>query len=445
MQVDGRAVESPGYALQLKKQLLVGGEAFEQARIHPRQTNHRFWSQLSTNPLPEKSSVASSHAEIAYHHIARVVNEIAQPASEVIVSVPGFMDEAKLGILLGIFRELDVAVKGLVNGAVAAVRPTSAAGRVLHIDAHLHRIEITCCSFGRGIELEKTQILSEGGWHDLTEQLASRLSNEFVRATRFDPLHDARVEQQLYSRISSLLRKRIPSDGLPLDLDAGRTSHTLSVLPQMLVEASAPARERILEGIRTSLSSMPADAAAAVIQLSHRAALVPGLEEALASEDLGEAEALPAGSGAFGAQLLYRDFESDKESKGAAFLTSRLRRADESTDESAGDSRREEPVEIASPTHILLGANAFAIGSRPIGIRADPNTGNIRIAGADDDHAVIRLESGRPILEPVPNPATFVDGQPVAHTVPLSPGQRIQLEGIAGEILLIHVESGDGA
>ena len=446
MQVDGRAEESPGYALQVKKQLLVGGEAFDQARIHPRQTNHRFWSQLSTNPLPEKSSAASSHAEIAYHHIARIVNKIAQPSSEWIVSVPGFMDEAKLGILLGIFRELDVPVKGLVNGAVAAVRPTSGSGNVLHVDAHLHQIEITRCSFGHSVEFENTHILSEGGWYDLTEKLASRLSHEFVRATRFDPLHDARVEQQLYSRISSLLRKRIPGDGLPLELDAGKTSHTLSVLPQMLNEASAPVCERILEGIRSSLSSMPEDASAAIIQLSHRAALVPGLQDLLASVvDLPQVDTLPSGAGAFGTRHLSKDFESGKESRGAAFLSSRSRRSDDSTGRLPESSFPEVPTQGPVPTHLLLGANAFPIGRGPIGIGADPQAGTIRIVAADDDHAVISTEDGKPVLEPVSKPAIWVDGKPVADSVPLVPGQRIQIEGIAGEILVIHVESGDGA
>ena len=74
LQVDGHSVESPGYALQLKKRLLIGGEAFDQTRIHPRQMNNRFWSQLSIHPLSEKTATASSYAEIAFRHMEKIRN-----------------------------------------------------------------------------------------------------------------------------------------------------------------------------------------------------------------------------------------------------------------------------------------------------------------------------------------------------------------------------------
>jgi len=446
LQVDGRSVESPGYALQLKKRLLIGGEAFDQTRIHPRQTNNRFWSQLSTHPLSEKAATVSSYAEIAFRHMEKIRNEIAVPVAEWIPAVPGFMDEAKLGILLGIFRELDVPVKGLVNSAVAAVRPTREEGSLLHVDTHLHRIEITRCSQGERIEVEQTQVIPDGGWHDLSEQLANSLANEFVRATRFDPLHDAQVEQQLYSRLAPLLRKRLPSDGEPLELNTGKTAHTLSVLPQMLIDASATIRERIVESVRKMLSSLPEGEPVACIQLSHRTALVPGLQDALISAEFGPVEILPVGSAALGAVALADDFSQEKESKGATFLTGRMRRSDEPISESSVQAQMTEARYTAMPTHILSGSHAYAIGRHPLGISADPRTGNIRIGAAGEaEHGVIRLQNGKPVLEPGAHQKTSVDGRQVVSSVPLALGQRIQIDGSAEEVLLIHVESGDGA
>ena len=444
--VDGRSLESPGYALELKKRLLIGGEAYDQTRIHPRGTNNRFWSQLSTHPLSEKTVTVSSYAEIALRHLEKIRNAIAAPVGEWIPAVPGFMDEAKLGILLGIFRELDVPVKGLVNSAVAAVRPTLEKGSILHLDTHLHRIEITRCSQGERIEVEQTQVISDGGWHDLSEQLANHLANEFVRATRFDPLHDAQVEQQLYSRLAPLLRKPLPGDGEPLELNTGKTAHTLSVLPQMLNDASATIRERIVDTVRKVLSSLPAGEPVACIQLSHRAALVPGLHDALISAQLGPVEVLPVGSAALGAVELADDFSREKESKGATFLTGRIRRSDEPVAQASVQAHIPEAPSSARPTHILTGSKAYAIAGHPLGISADPRTGHIRIGAAEDgEHGVIRLQNGEPVLEPGARQKTSVDGRPVLSPVPLALGQHIQIDGSVGDVLLIHVESGDGA
>lgn len=445
-QVDGRSVESPGYALQLKKQLLIGGEAFEQSRIHPRQTNNRFWSQLSTHPLSEKTATVSSYAEIAFRQIEKIRNEIGVPVAEWIPAVPGFMDESKLGILLGIFRELEVSVKGFVSSAVAAVRPTGANGSLVHVDTHLHRIEITRCSQGDRIEVEQTQVIPDGGWHDLSELLANRLANEFVRATRFDPLHDAQIEQQLYSRLARLLRKRLSEDGEPLELKTGKTAHTLSVLPQMLIDAGAAIRDRVVEGVRNILSSLPAGETVSCIQLSHRAALVPGLFDALSPAEFGLVETLPVGSAALGAVALAAEFPEEEGSKGASFLTGRIRRNDESDAEIPVPNQGANPPAMGVPTHVLSGSNAHAIGRNSLGIFADPRSGVICVgAVGEGGHAVIRLAKGKPVIEPDPGRETRVDGRHILAPVPLLLGQRIRIDGSTGEILLIHVESGDGA
>ena len=42
---------SPGYALLQGQSYRFGEAARNEARLHPRQINHRFWSQLDIEPL----------------------------------------------------------------------------------------------------------------------------------------------------------------------------------------------------------------------------------------------------------------------------------------------------------------------------------------------------------------------------------------------------------
>ncbi len=443
MQIDGQARESRGYALQQKKRLFVGNEAFDLSRIHPRQTNHSFWAQLSAKPLSGKFAAASSHAEIAYHQLAKIVEALALPASEWVVSVPAFMDEAKLGVLLGVFQELDVQVLGFVPNAVAAVRPAPEAGEIFHVDAHLHRIEIARCSVDGRVELETTEVLSDGGWHELLEQIANGLSAEFVRATRFDPLHHAQVEQQLYSRILPLLRNRIPGDGVPLELNAGKAAYSLSVLPGMLVEASSVVRNQIVEMIRGMIASPCSGVPVAAIYLSHRAALIPGLPEALSSKNCAAVEVLPPGAAALGALALREEFLSEKDSRGATLLTGRPVRVRGVATEPSGIDRMAAPP---PPTHVLLGATACPIGVGLMSICLDRKREGIRIGGPEEKGILsIRLKRGTPVLEPTAGPSAFLDDRLVAGPVPLRAGQKIRIEGSADELTLIFVEKGHGA
>ena len=49
----------PGLALLDDDELTTGSKAFENARIKPRRIQNRFWSELTTNALPDQRFIAS--------------------------------------------------------------------------------------------------------------------------------------------------------------------------------------------------------------------------------------------------------------------------------------------------------------------------------------------------------------------------------------------------
>jgi len=451
LEVDQHTTESPGYAVQLKKQLLLGREALEQARLHPRQVNNRYWSQLSTNPLPDKTATVRNYAELAFAHLNCIRDNLPESADDWVFAVPGYLDETKLAILLGVANELSVPIKGLVSGAVAAIRCTTTRQPMIHIDVHLHCVEITRLQQGMQIVLEKTQVIPENGWHDLTELLAKSLTNEFVKSTRFDPLHVASTEQQLHNQLATILRKGPGGQGFPIELKTGRTAYSLSVLPQMLTAATSALRDKIKNSVQLLANQSVGDQCVASVQLSHRAAMVPGLRDDLQSLLDFDVEELPAGAGAMGALQLADSFANERASKGAALFTSRSRHPEEQNIAGPAASTSASHAPDDDPTHLLYKDRAYPIETQPlvIGTALTPeDTGVVistQVGNVAARHCSVLRENGRPVLEVLASNETFVDGVPASGRIALVTGQCIRLGDPPQNLRPIFVVSSHGA
>jgi hypothetical protein len=119
--IDGRDTESPGIALVEKKGLTIGKAAERKAHLYPNLAIDRFWDQLNTEPLGQSNPYAQNHAELAYEHLARVWESVKHIGKEIVIAVPGFFNRDKMGLILGMARELSIPVTGfVVQGVVAA-------------------------------------------------------------------------------------------------------------------------------------------------------------------------------------------------------------------------------------------------------------------------------------------------------------------------------------
>jgi len=203
--VDDDSLESPGFAVVDRKKMLVGHAARKKAHLSPRFTFDAFWDHLSTEPLPQRLPRVRSHAEMAYLHLERIWNRAKPGVDEVVMAVPAHFDQHCLGIILSIARELSMPLRGFVALAVAAVDRIPPRGDVLHMDIHQHRLEITHLAIDDRIRLEDSRWLEEKGLLHLHRRWAEIVAAEFVQTTRFDPLHRAATEQELFDRLPALL------------------------------------------------------------------------------------------------------------------------------------------------------------------------------------------------------------------------------------------------
>lgn len=442
--VDGASTESPGYALPIKKGLLVGLAALEQSRLYPRQVNNRFWSQLSTYALPEDMAVVNNHAEMAFAHLQHLQGALQASQAPWFVTVPQFLDEPKLGILLGMLQELRIPVGGLVSGPVAGCETVPEGASALHVDVHLHTVEMVHLRQDDRLYIQNSHVVLDVGWHDFLDQIGKGLADEFVRATRFDPLHQASSEQQLYSQLLHMMWRKDKAERVTLELSSGQTTRSLTVLPQMLQRDTLGMRNKIVAAI----ADVAKDDGQVVVQLSHRAAMVPGLAEDI-ERKIGQSPIrLPVGASARGVLHMQGELVKEADSTGVVFVTTRKVEHVKPPDR-VMSQKPAEVADRAEPTHVLYEDRAVPLGVTPIHIGSTPADGVTGIlvehAGEDvvADHLSIGLEKGIPTLRCTGT--VWLGEEIVTQPCAVSLGQTIRFGAKPHEVRLIHVEPGHGA
>ena len=438
LQVDGADSESSGFALPEGDRLLVGRTAEDKAHLHPRRFNNIFWSQLNTEPLKQPNPHAQNHAEMAYTHLARIWECIKGHGDELVMAVPGFLERDQLGLLLGIAEELSIPLKGIVALPVAASSTPSPGRMLLHLDIHLHGSEVNLLEQGKSLNL-KDSVTAEGkGLHNLHREWVETIAAEFVRTTRFDPLHRADFEQALYNRLPSILMALQHEPLVMCEMTAGSKTHRVSLSRDLLIQKSETTFSellRLIEGIRNRYdgASQPL-----TLQLTHRISRLPGCKEMVAKMTDTQTIELEPGSGAFGVLNLKEELTEQKGEKGVSYLMSRpWTKQHTMILHPSSQSVGHVPMQ---PTHILYRNMAYPISDQPLtigwggpedGVRVTMSNGS---AGVSRRHCSIQIRSKEVVLTDHNTNGTFVDEIPVKDTVVLKLGQIIRV-GIPGEKL----------
>ncbi len=440
LQIDGQAYESPGFALPEKDGLLVGKAAENKAHLFPRQIIHHFWDQLNTDPLEQPGQyVPQSTAEIAYSHLARIWQQIQQHGDEIIIAVPGFYDRQQLGMILGIANELSMPVKGFVPVALAA-SPGDYPGKMLiHLDIHLHRVEVTYLRQAHQLTLEDSVTGTEKGLIHLHKQWADAIAQEFVGSTRFDPFHQAASEQELYHRLPGILFNLQNNPSIAFDMTGGSRTYSITLTRDLMARKAETVYgelRQMVEGVRTQHKK---NESAVVLQLTHRLARLPGCKEILAGIKNAEIIELDQGAGARGVLEIWKQLADQSGSEKISFFTSRPLRPVLSAQTHA---RSIDDSLTQYPTHLLYRSIAYPITDKllTIGCAQDNEQNDVTItgetAGICPKHFTIGLLDGEIVLDDMSAQGTFVDEKRVNGSIVLKLGQIIRV-GTPGEQLQV--------
>lgn len=411
---DGLLLESPGYAVMDGDQLYLGGEAQAVARIKPRWTNNYFWARLGVEAIQGATSQVRHHADLAFAHLQSIWQQVGEDDADVVFAVPGSWTAEQLGLLLGFAEELGLRVRSIVDAAVAATASTPESGRLWHLDISLHRILLTEILAGHMLAREKVLVVAEEGLVHFNNLWANAIADQFVQATRFDPMHSAATEQLLHDCLPACLADLGERGASTVELSDGGKNYSVTLRRDQLVAAATSTYPRIVQQLQAGAGD------GGGLLLSARFNGFPGLVNAVSVLPGLSVGALSAGAAAQGCFVHASELLGDDD---AVHFHTELRRG------AAGARQGAAPVpEQALPTHLLYRGQAWPISARATVLALDGDT-LTTAEGAGEPQCSVRRLDGRVWVEPRPVTQVFLNGRQVDDKLGLSVGDRLEFRG----------------
>lgn len=338
-----RLYQAPGFAMVREGELLFGEAALRLARMHPQQANQQYLSRMNADPLLQPVRAAANHADLVYLHLKELAGFCRE---DTVLAVPGTMTGEQLGVLLGICQEAGLTVSGFVNAAVAAVSTTAVPERITYLDVFLQHIQVSELRVGEEVRHERSLEVRDCGFSSLLDGWVNIIADRFVQETRFDPLHTADTEQQLYDQVYDWARGAHQRSEVSVEVVHGQQQRRVELSRSQLEQKAQQRIDRLID----ALPDCPA------LVLTARAALLPGLSSRLKSAGfqlvLLAADAAARGSADHMDQVRTVDSELR--------LVGRLPHGHPTT----ADEGSAAPV----PTHLLSGATARPLSSPTLGM-----------------------------------------------------------------------------
>ncbi|MFC1813147.1 FHA domain-containing protein [Thermodesulfobacteriota bacterium] len=437
LEVDGHELESPGYAIPEKTRLLVGKPAADKAHLFPLQVINQFWDQLDTTLLKQQNRHVQNHAELACAHLSLIWENVRLYGDEMIIAVPDYYGREQLGLILGMAQELSIPVQGFVSLPIAASSNPYPNEMLLHLDIHLHRLEIAYLYQGDHLTREDSDAFPDISLGRIYRRWVESIAEEFVHTTRFDPLHQALTEQELYNRLPAAIAvlKRQPS--FIFEIAQGKHTYRITLLKDMLKQKSAAMYEDICRFVEEMRSKHKRNDSPMVLQLTHRIARLPGLIDELTGIGNCEIIDLEPGAGALGTLRLGKQLPDQHSKNGVSFFTSRPWQQPEP--QLARPVSQKTPEKMQA-THLLYRDVAYPISDKPLFIGCDnyPVGKGISIQTRSSDvskkHCAVQQNEDMIVLTDYSRQGTFVENKRVDENAFLKLGQIIRL-GTSGETI----------
>jgi hypothetical protein len=437
--IDGTEQSSPGFALQLNQQLLMGWDAVNRFRFNPRSYTNRFWDELGTEPIKQPGLEGKTCAELAYRHLLKLRDNLTHAGDEAVIAVPGFYTPHQLGILLGIAHEVSIPVKGFIPIALAGSQAPHPRHPLLHLDIHLHRIEITLLVQNSHLVQQEVKTIADRGFTYLYTEWVRMVADEFVRTTRFDPFDTAEYEQALYNRLPRAIAGLQPNASSTFALQAGAQSFRVPLSYDLFAQKTETVFSEVRRIITDMVSGAGTPEKAPVLQITHRVSHLPGCREALHKIPSLILLELTPGAGALGALRLRDRFAGERASRGVALISSRPWPV-----EAAGEHIPASPGHGGTqPTHILHGGYAYPITSTPLIIGQDGREAAAPLRISRNPAEVlqrcctIKREGNEVVLVNEWSAGTLVNDRVILEASVLMSGQTVRVGAQTDELKMI--------
>jgi hypothetical protein len=445
---DGVAVvaEAPGVALLEDQATITGGDALQRLRIKPLLANTNFWRGLSTQPLTRPSRVAGTTADVAFAQAETLLGGFKQENESVLLAVPAGYSREQLGLLLGVINETGVSVAGLVDAAVAACSLEPAPARVLHLDLELHQALLTVLEYAGGdqpgLKRSRYEIAPRHGLLGIHQTLVQFIAENFVRKTRFDPLHEAASEQRLVDLLPAWLSELTEAQAITMSFQFGERELQLEMEREQLIAAAEPHYVELLRLVQSArVAGMPIE-----LRLSQRVAALPGLVERLQTLRDCTIQTLPSAAAARGALQYERSIRRAPDS---LVLIYQLPVPRAERDDAPIAEVEATPPQLR-PTHVLFQGRAWRIDERPLTIgwavegRERALILPSALPGISRAHCTLVRRNGAVMIEDHSTYGSFVNDEKVAGRTALTVGDRVRLGSPGITLEMIQLVNDDG-
>ena len=432
---DGERIlcREPGFALLEDDALVTGREAWAVASLKPRRIQNHYWAELSTRPLADRRFQHLTAADLASNQLESLWKRVAKPGDKLVLAIPAYMNADSLGLLLGIAMDLEIPVVGMVDAAVAATRREYVNAVPVHVDLSLRSAMLTRLLQDGQSQLERAAVIEECGMLELYDIWLRVIAETFVQQSRFDPLHTAETEQVLQDSILDWLGLAMTRQSVPMKVEYRGIAHQAEIESLELVSAAAPVYQNIVSNLRALYRAGETPA----LQISDRAARMPGLADTLRARVGGEVFILEPGATGRGLARRW----SEQRSGGAVTLVRHL-----PWDQSRVTVELDETDSGALPTHVLLSDRATPIGAEALVLGTHPADGGRwldlgrDVAGASRRHCDIVVANGQCVVTDHSRYGTFLNGHRIDGSAALQSGDVIRVGTPGVELRMIRVE-----
>lgn len=434
---------APGLAVIEDAATLTGDDAARRARLKPLFAHTNYWRSISVDPLPRPSRLARTSADIAFAQAEAVLGPYRNQQEQVLLAVPAGYGREQLSLLLGVIKETGVPVAGLVDAGLAACSLEPAPARVLHLDLELHQAILTVLDHtGSALKRSRYEIAQRQGVLALQQSWMQFIAEQFVRKTRFDPLHEASAEQRLFDQLPGWLDSLKGSESITLPMQFGDRQLEIELTREQFEGAvDAHYREllQLVQGAR--VAGMPIE-----LRVSERVAALPGLLDRFNTLRECLVQVLPSGAAALGALKYAAAIQRAPDALALVYQLPTPRSA--SAHEALSPDTTPAPLR---PTHVLFQGRAWQLSEQPLVVGWAVDAGKRALGlptaapGVSRAHCTFVRRNGAVTIEDHSTYGSYVNDERVAGRTVLTVGDRVRLGSPGVTLDLIQLVNDDGA
>lgn len=437
---------------------LLGTTALDILRSRPAEASARHWSDIAAESAAGAAALPVAAAELRQR--LRAAGEALGATGDGLgatgdglgaagqtvpdsawVAVSAAFSPRALSDVLAVAQAAGMRTHGFVDAAVATVAPLGLARPAIVLEMGLFHVAATAVECGATVRRRRSIVSRSGGLLDICQSWLDVVSAAMVLRTRFDPLHDAAVEQRLFGELPRLSAQTVETGSATVALEgpAGEQHEVQIARDQLAAAAAAPYREleRCLHELRR------AGAPVAVIVPDALLALA-GLRERL--ETLSDCELVVVPEG--WAAAVVSQMPVDEAANAPVRLVRRL--AATATSPQGGAPQRqqlgERPGEEIDPTHLLHAGRALPLTARGLTVGREGNGADIAVpegaAGISRRHCTILRDGDGVVLVDHSRHGTWVNDERVAGRARLHAGDQVRIGEPGIELALISVGGG---